>query len=141
MANQHTVLIIEDENNIARFISTILTANQYEVIRAENGRDGLMMITSYCPDIIILDLGLPDMNGIKIIRYVRQWSQTPIIVVSAHNHERDKVNALDQGVDDYVTKPFGSSELLARIRPRCATPNGPKAGMARRHPNISGRET
>ena len=101
MANQHTVLIIEDENNIARFISTILTANQYEVIRAENGRDGLMMITSYCPDIIILDLGLPDMNGIKIIRYVRQWSQTPIIVVSAHNHERDKVNALDHPL------PFG----------------------------------
>ena len=116
MGNQHTVLIIEDENNIARFISTILTANQYEVIRAENGRDGLMMITSYCPDIIILDLGLPDMDGIKIIRYVRQWSRTPIIVVSAHNHERDKVNALDQGADDYVTKPFGSSELLARIR-------------------------
>ncbi|MEA4891536.1 MAG: response regulator transcription factor [Peptococcaceae bacterium] len=116
MANQHTVLIIEDESNIARFMTMIMTVNQYEVWTAENGRDGLMMITSYCPDVIILDLGLPDMDGLEIIRSVRQWSQMPIIVVSARSHERDKVKALDEGADDYVTKPFGSSELLARIR-------------------------
>ena len=75
-----------------------------------------MMITSYCPDIIILDLGLPDMDGQKIIKSVREWSQVPIIVVSARSHERDKVEALDAGADDYVTKPFGTAELLARVR-------------------------
>ena len=116
MSNKYSVLIVEDENNISSFMTTILTANNYSVIRAKNGAEAYMMITSYCPDIIILDLGLPDIDGVKIIKSVREWSLVPIIVVSARTHERDKVNALDLGADDYVTKPFGTSELLARVR-------------------------
>ena len=116
MSNKYTVLIVEDENNISSFMTTILTANNYNVICAKDGAQAYMMITSYCPDIIILDLGLPDVDGTKIIKSVREWSLVPIIVVSARTHERDKVNALDLGADDYVTKPFGTSELLARVR-------------------------
>ncbi len=116
MINKYNILIIEDESSIINFISTILSANNYNVCKAVNGAQALMMITSYCPDLIILDLGLPDMDGMKIIKSVREWSQVPIIVVSARTHERDKVEALDIGADDYVTKPFGTSELLARVR-------------------------
>jgi two-component system KDP operon response regulator KdpE len=116
MSNKYTVLIVEDENNISSFLTTILTANNYNVIRAKDGAEAYMMITSYCPDIILLDLGLPDMDGMKIINSVREWSLVPIIVVSARTHERDKVAALDAGADDYVTKPFGTGELLARVR-------------------------
>lgn len=116
MSMKQTVLIVEDENNISRFMKTILTANHYNVIKASNGADAFAMITSHCPDIVLLDLGLPDMDGLKIIKSVREWSQIPIIVVSARTHERDKVEALDLGADDYVAKPFGTSELLARIR-------------------------
>lgn len=116
MSNKFTVLIVEDENNIASFMTTILTANNFNVIKAKDGAEAFMMITSYCPDIILLDLGLPDMDGQRIIKSVREWSLVPIIVVSARSHERDKVSALDLGADDYVTKPFGTSELLARVR-------------------------
>ncbi len=116
MSNNQTVLIIEDENSISNFMTTILNANQYQVIHAKNGSEAMMMITSYCPDIILLDLGLPDIDGINIIRFVREWSEVPIIVVSARGHERDKVEALDLGADDYITKPFATSELLVRIR-------------------------
>lgn len=116
MSNKFTVLIVEDENNIASFMTTILTANNFNVIKAKDGAEAFMMITSYCPDIILLDLGLPDMDGQRIIKSVREWSLVPIIVVSARSHERDKVSALDFGADDYVTKPFGTSELLARVR-------------------------
>lgn len=110
------VLIVEDEKNISHFISTILTANGFEVIVARSGQEAYSMITSHCPDAVLLDLGLPDMDGMKIIRSVREWSKLPIIVVSARTHERDKVEALDAGADDYITKPFGTSELMARIR-------------------------
>ena len=110
------VLVVEDEGSISNFVSTILTANHYDVILARNGAEAYAMITSHCPDVVILDLGLPDMDGMKIIRDVREWSKLPIIVVSARSHERDKVEALDAGADDYITKPFGTSELLARIR-------------------------
>lgn len=110
------ILIIEDEPNIASFMSTILSANDYTVLRSVSGADGLMMASSHCPDVILLDLGLPDMDGKEIIRNIRQWSQMPIIVVSARTQEYDKVEALDMGADDYVTKPFGTSELLARVR-------------------------
>ncbi len=116
MNSKYTVLIVEDENNISSFMTTILTANNYNVIRAKDGAEAYMMITSYCPDVVILDLGLPDIDGTKIIKSVREWSLVPIIVVSARSHERDKVTALDLGADDYVTKPFGTSELLARVR-------------------------
>ncbi len=110
------VLIIEDEQSISNFISTILSANDYDTIVAPSGREALSMITSHCPDLILLDLGLPDMDGLEILREVRSWSNLPIIVVSARTHEHDKVTALDYGADDYIEKPFGTSELLARIR-------------------------
>lgn len=114
--NKYTILLVEDEANISNFITTILTANSYNVIKAQSGTEAIMMITSHCPDLIVLDLGLPDMDGLNIINTVRTWSQLPILVVSARSHERDKVSALDLGADDYITKPFGTSELLARIR-------------------------
>lgn len=116
MSNKYTILIVEDENNIRSFMTTILKANQYNVLNAVNGKEALMMVTSHCPDIIILDLGLPDMDGQTVIKSIREWSQIPIIVVSARSQEKDKVTALDFGADDYVTKPFGTSELLARVR-------------------------
>ena len=110
------VLIVEDELGIRNFIATILNANDYDAITASSGADAMSMVTSHCPDVMLLDLGLPDMDGMEIIRAVRSWSNVPIVVISARNHERDKVEALDAGADDYITKPFGSAELLARIR-------------------------
>ena len=116
MELKQKILIVEDEQRIANFIGAVLTANQYDVVFAANGREACSMISSHCPDLIILDLGLPDMDGLEIIRSVRTWTQLPIVVVSARTHERDKVEALDAGADDYITKPFGTNELLARIR-------------------------
>lgn len=110
------ILVIEDEKSIARFISTILTANGYEAMRAASGAEAMSMISSHCPDLVILDLGLPDMDGLDILRQIRSWSTLPVVVVSARSHEQDKVSALDLGADDYLTKPFGTVELLARIR-------------------------
>ena len=110
------VLLIEDERTIRRFMQAILTANGYDVLMAGTGAMADTMISSHCPDIIILDLGLPDMDGMTILKNVRKWSKVPILVVSARSHERDKVEALDAGADDYLTKPFGTEELLARIR-------------------------
>lgn len=111
-----TILIVEDEHAISNFISTVLTSNGYRTIKTETGRETLSLITSHCPDVVLLDLGLPDMDGLEVLRTVRQWSDVPVIVVSARGYEREKVQALDCGADDYVTKPFGTSELLARIR-------------------------
>ena len=111
-----SVLIIEDEKNIQTFMGKILKRQEYRVLYADNGQQGLEIIRSQCPDIILLDLGLPDMNGSEIIRDVRTWTSTPIIVISARTAEQEKVSALDLGADDYITKPFGTSELLARIR-------------------------
>ena len=116
MTIKDKILIIEDEQNISNFISAILTANGYDVLVARNGTIAETMIASHCPDIIILDLGLPDMDGMQILRRVRAWSKIPIVVVSARSHEQDKVAALDAGADDYLTKPFGTEKLLARIR-------------------------
>lgn len=110
------VLIIEDEDAICNFISAVLTSNDYQVVKAKSGIEGLSMFTSHVPDIILLDLGLPDIDGVEILKTIRQWSKTPVIVVSARGHEREKVAALDFGADDYIVKPFGTSELLARIR-------------------------
>ena len=110
------ILIVEDEQNISNFISTVLMANGYDVLIAETGARALSMITSHCPDLIVLDLGLPDMDGMNILREVRSWSNLPVVVVSARTHEQDKVAALDMGADDDIEKPFGTSELLARIR-------------------------
>lgn len=116
MTQKLTVLIIEDERSICDFITASLTAQNYRVMTAQTCKAGLSLITSQCPDVILLDLGLPDMDGLEIIRQVRSWSSIPIIVISARTQEKDKVNALDLGADDYVTKPFGASELSARIR-------------------------
>ena len=112
------ILIVEDEKSIAHFISTILTANGYEAMRASTGAEAMSMISSHCPDLVILDLGLPDMDGLDILRQIRSWSALPVVVVSARSHEQDKVSALDLGADDYLTKPFGTDELLARVRLR-----------------------
>lgn len=116
MNNKLIILLVEDEIAISNFISTILTHNNYNVIKAEKGRDAIALTSSHCPDLILLDLGLPDMDGIEVLKSIREWSSIPIIVVSARGHEREKVEALDLGADDYITKPFGTSELLARIR-------------------------
>lgn len=110
------ILIIEDEKRICNFMRTILAANDYNVVTAENGKEALSMISSHCPDLVLLDLGLPDIEGLDILKELRTWSSMPVIVVSARSNEADKVTALDCGADDYLTKPFGTSELLARIR-------------------------
>jgi len=110
------VLIVEDEEAISNFISAVLTSNHYSAIKTGKGMEAISMAASRCPDLILLDLGLPDMDGIEVLKRIREWTSTPIIVVSARGHEREKVEALDLGADDYVTKPFGTSELLARIR-------------------------
>ena len=97
-------------------MSAVLQANGFDTMVARNGAEAIILITSHCPDLVLLDLGLPDMDGQGIIENVRGWSNVPIIVVSARTRERDKVMALESGADDYITKPFGTSELLARIR-------------------------
>jgi two-component system KDP operon response regulator KdpE len=116
MSHKDRILIVDDENGICRFLNAVLSVNNYDVLVAQTGAEACMMISSSVPDLVLLDLGLPDMDGLSIIKTVREWTELPIIVVSAHTHERDKVEALDAGADDYVTKPFSSSELLARIR-------------------------
>lgn len=128
MSAKISILVIEDEKNICDFIATILTNQDYKVYKSYSGTDGLSQITSRCPDLLLLDLGLPDSDGMNIIRQVRSWSGMPIIVISARTQERDKVAALDLGADDYITKPFGTSELLARVRTavrHLARMNGP----------------
>lgn len=116
MNNNLLILLVEDEIAISNFISTVLTHNNYQVMKAEKGKDAIALATAHCPDLILLDLGLPDIDGIEVIKAIREWSNIPIIVVSARGFEREKVEALDLGADDYITKPFGTSELLARIR-------------------------
>ena len=110
------ILVVEDEKSIAHFISTVLANNGYEAMQARSGSEAISMISSHCPDLIILDLGLPDMDGLDILRQLRSWSSLPVVVVSARAHEKDKVTALDLGADDYLTKPLGTDELLARVR-------------------------
>ena len=110
------IILVEDDPSICQFLTTTLTANAYDVVLAETGKSALDMIASHCPDVILLDLGLPDMDGNDVIRQLRAWTRTPIIVLSARNTELDKATALDLGADDYLAKPFGTVELLARIR-------------------------
>lgn len=114
--NKYKVLLVEDEFNIRNLVATMLETSGYQAILAESCSMAKTLYTSYLPDLIILDLGLPDMDGINLLDYVRRDSLTPIIVLSAHTDEKDKVDALDRGANDYVTKPFGSAELLARVR-------------------------
>ncbi len=115
MAIQSKILIVEDESNIINLVKTILETKMYQVIDARNGSMGKMLFHSHHPDLIILDLGLPDMDGVQFIQYVREVSMVPIIVLSARSNENDKVDALDLGANDYITKPFGTNELLARV--------------------------
>lgn len=114
--HKNKILIIEDDTGIIRFLKSCLTENGYDVITAANGQSAMGIIHSHCPDLILLDLGLPDMDGNDIIRSVRTWTKVPVVVISARSTEDDKAQALDLGADDYLTKPFGTIELLARIR-------------------------
>lgn len=114
--NKHKILVIEDEQNICNFVKTILETNDYQVLTAKTGQEGKTMGLSHNPDLIILDLGLPDLDGCSLIETFREKSNVPIIVLSARISEADKVKALDLGANDYITKPFGTNELLARVR-------------------------
>ena len=116
MSAKLSILIIEDEKNICDFIAAALMNQDYRVFKSYSGMDGLSQITSRCPDILLLDLGLPDMDGTDIIRKVRKWSAMPIIVISARTLENEKVLALDLGADDYIVKPFDTKEVVARIK-------------------------
>ena len=116
MSNAPHILVIDDEPQILRAMRTILTEKQFRVTTASRGEEGLALAAANEPDLIVLDLGLPDMDGVEVCTRLREWTQTPIIILSVRDSERDKVAALDQGADDYLTKPFGIEELLARVR-------------------------
>jgi two-component system, OmpR family, KDP operon response regulator KdpE len=122
-----TVLVIEDEPQMRRFLRASLESHGYHLVEAVTAREGLLQATGRNPDVILLDLGLPDLDGLEVTRRLREWSRTPVIVVSARGREDDKIAALDAGADDYLTKPFGMGELLARLRAalrRAARPDG-----------------
>ena len=114
--NRYKLLMIEDESSIRSFVKAVLESNQYQVLLAENYRQGLMMFNSHKPDLVILDLGLPDGDGLEFIKETRRRSNVPVLVLSARSLENDKVAALDLGAHDYITKPFGTAELIARVR-------------------------
>ena len=114
--NKYKILVVEDDYNILSMIQTVLDTNGYQVITAQRCQQGILMLSSYVPDLVVLDLGLPDMDGEEFIRIVCGSSMIPIIVLSARTDEQDKVSALDLGANDYITKPFGTAELLARVR-------------------------
>lgn len=116
MSNALHILVIDDEPQILRAMRTILTEKQFKVTTASRGEEGLTLAAAGEPDLIILDLGLPDIDGVEVCTRLREWTQIPIIILSVRDSERDKVAALDMGADDYLTKPFGIEELLARIR-------------------------
>ena len=114
--NSPVVLVTEDDVPVRNLIVTTLKTHEYKYLTAKNGSEAVMMASSYNPDVLFLDLGLPDMDGIDVIRQIRSWSNMPIIVISARSDDADKIEALDAGADDYLTKPFSVEELLARLR-------------------------
>ena len=114
--NKYKILVVEDDRGILSMIQTVLDTNGYQVLTAQRCRQGILMLTSHMPDLVVLDLGLPDMDGEEFIRVARRSSMIPIIVLSARSDEQDKISALDLGANDYITKPFGTGELLARVR-------------------------
>lgn len=114
--NKYKILVIEDENSIRSFMDTILNANGYQALTASTCKEGLFMYSSYLPDLVILDLGLPDKDGLEFLKEIRKEDMTPVIILSARSDEKDKVSALDLGANDYITKPFGTAELFARMR-------------------------
>jgi two-component system, OmpR family, KDP operon response regulator KdpE len=148
------VLVIEDEPQMRRFLKASLESHDYGLVEAVNAREGLTQATGRNPDAILLDLGLPDLDGIELTRRLREWSRTPIIVISARGREQDKIAALDAGADDYLTKPFGVGELIARVRvalrhaASAGAPAGPpefvtgdlRVDLARRQVFVAGRE-
>lgn len=128
MDDKPYILLVEDDRPIRNFITTALTTQGYKCIGTDKGNEAIALSMSNNPDIIVLDLGLPDIDGIEVVKKIREWSKTPIIIVSARDNEHQKVEALDEGADDYITKPFGIGELLARIR------------VSLRHVNVSKNE-
>jgi two-component system, OmpR family, KDP operon response regulator KdpE len=116
MSDQPQILVIDDEQQILRALRTIIGQQNYRVIGVSSGEEGLAMATAIQPDVIILDLGLPDISGVEVCQKLRLWTDIPIIILSAHDSQQEKVAALDAGADDYLTKPFGADELLARVR-------------------------
>lgn len=116
MSSAPHILVIDDEPQILRAMRTILTEKQFRVTTASRGEEGLALAATSEPDLVVLDLGLPDMDGVEVCKRLREWTQIPIIILSVRDSERDKVAALDMGADDYLTKPFGIEELLARVR-------------------------
>lgn len=145
------VLVVDDERAIRRFLQVSLAAHGHTVFEATNGREALEAVVAHHPDLIILDLGLPDMDGLEVTRRLREWTKTPIIVLSVREHETDKIAALDAGADDYLTKPFGAGELMARLRvalrhaaPAGETPifrtGGLTVDLARRVVTVGGHE-
>jgi two-component system, OmpR family, KDP operon response regulator KdpE len=153
-ASRPLVLVVEDEAQVMRFLRATLEAHGYRLAQATSAQQGLLEATTRAPDLILLDLGLPDLDGVELTRRLREWSTTPIIVVSARGREGDKIQALDAGADDYLTKPFGAGELLARMRValRNAARSGAAAGetvfrtgelavdLAARRVSVGGRE-
>ncbi len=114
--NKPLILVVEDDTSVRNLITTTLKSNDYRFLSAPNGESAIACASSQQPDIVLLDLGLPDLDGVEIIRRIRSWSQMPIIVISARSEDSDKIAALDAGADDYLTKPFSVAELLARLR-------------------------
>ncbi len=114
--NKFTILVVEDDPSVKNLMTTTLRTHEYRYLTAQNGQSAIMEASSHNPDIVLLDLGLPDMDGIEVIRSIRSWSNMPIIVISARSEDMDKIDALDAGADDYLTKPFSVEELLARLR-------------------------
>jgi len=115
-AKSAVALVIDDEPQIRRLLRVALEANGYRVFEAANGNDGLAQAAQRRPDAVLLDLGLPDLDGLTVLKRLREWSRVPVIILTVRDHEEDKINALDAGADDYVTKPFSTGELLARLR-------------------------
>lgn len=114
--NKPTILVVEDDAPVRNLMTVTLKSNDYKFITANNGESAIMQASSHNPDVVFLDLGLPDMDGIEVIKKIRSWSNMPIIVISARSEDNDKIEALDAGADDYLTKPFSVEELLARLR-------------------------
>lgn len=114
--NKSLILVVEDDTSVRNLITTTLKAHEYRYLTAPNGQSAILEASSHNPDIVLLDLGLPDMDGVEIIKKIRTWSNMPIIVISARSEDTDKIDALDAGADDYLTKPFSVEELLARLR-------------------------
>ena len=136
-----TILLIEDERQMRRFLRVTLQSEEYGVLEAETAADGLTQAATRNPDVVLLDLGLPDMDGLEVIEKLREWSAVPVIVISAREQEGDKIKALDGGADDYLTKPFGAGELLARIRAalrRCGAQKPGSGGGGISSPKSSG---